>query len=63
MPPKNGPGNVVMVADSAMLKLDNQKNGWKGLCVHQEANGESFNCPACALVRQVLHLRENNAGG
>jgi hypothetical protein len=29
-------------ADSATLKLDNQKNGWKGVCVHQEKNGEGL---------------------
>ena len=32
-------------ADSATLKLDNQKNGWKGVCVHQESNGEQIHCP------------------
>jgi hypothetical protein len=59
--PRTAPASIVMSADSATLKLDNQKNGWKGVCVHQEANGESFNCPVHALTRQVLHLRENNA--
>jgi hypothetical protein len=43
------------------LKLDNQKNGWKGVCVHQEANGEEFKCPVRALARRVLHLRNNKA--
>jgi hypothetical protein len=52
-----------MTTDSATLKLDNQKNGWKGICVHQEANGELFNCPVRALARRVLHLREHNAVG
>jgi hypothetical protein len=50
-----------MAADSARLKLNNQKNGWKGMCVHQEANGKLFNCPVRALARWVLHLRKNNA--
>ena len=35
----------IMKAHSATLKLDNQKNGWKGVCVHQEANGDEFMCP------------------
>jgi hypothetical protein len=51
------------MADSATLKLDNQKNGWKGVCVHQEANGEPFNCPVRVLTRRVLHVREHNAVG
>jgi hypothetical protein len=59
--PRMAPASVVMSADSATLKLDNQKNGWKGICVHQEANGESFNCPVRALARRVLHLRKKNA--
>ena len=41
--PRNAPHSLIMTAESATLKLDNQKNGWKGVCVHQEANGEAFN--------------------
>jgi hypothetical protein len=48
-----------MTAESATLKLDNHKNGWTGVCVHQEANGEVFNCPVKALARRVMHIREN----
>jgi hypothetical protein len=43
--PRDAPASLINTADSAMLKLDNQKNGWKGVCVHREANGEEFNCP------------------
>jgi len=25
------------------MKLDNQKNGWKGVCVYQEADGDPLN--------------------
>ena len=38
----------ILTADSATLKLDNQKNGWKGVCVHQEHNGEVYCCPVRA---------------
>ena len=38
--PDNAPAALILSADSATLKLDNKKNGWKGVCVHQEANGE-----------------------
>jgi hypothetical protein len=44
-----------------MLKLDNQKNGWKGVCVYHETNGDSLNCPARALGRCYLHLRKHQA--
>jgi hypothetical protein len=57
--PRNAPHSLIMTAESNTLNLDNQKNGWKGVCVHQEANGEAFNCPVKALARQVIHLHEN----
>jgi hypothetical protein len=57
--PRNAPDSLIMTAESATLKLDNQKNGWKGVCVHQEANGEAFNCPVKALARQVIHIHDN----
>ena len=34
----------IILADSATLKLDNQKNWWKGVCIHQHANGGKFMC-------------------
>ena len=40
--PRNAPHSLIMTAESATLKLDNKKNGWKGVCVHQEANGEAL---------------------
>jgi hypothetical protein len=43
------------------MKLDNQKNGWIGVCVYQEANGNPLNCPVKALGRRYLHLRANGA--
>jgi hypothetical protein len=54
------PGNAVVdliaMADSATLKLDDQKNGWKGVCVYHESNGNGWRCPVCALARHYLHL-------
>jgi hypothetical protein len=39
------------------MKLDNQKNGWKGVCVYQECNGDPIHCPVRALGRRYVHLR------
>ncbi len=61
--PWDTPPSLIMTADSATLKLDNQKNGWKGVWGHQEANGERFNCPVKALAHRVLHLWDNEATG
>ena len=33
--PRNAPDKEIFSADGANLKQDNQKNGWKGVCVYQ----------------------------
>ena len=55
--PRTAPDHLIMTADGATLKLDNQKNGWKGVCVYHEANGDMINCPVRALGRRVQHIR------
>ncbi len=59
--PWNAPAHLIATADGATLKLDNQKNGWKGVCIYQEVNGEAYLCPVRALGRRFLHIR--NHGG
>lgn len=59
--PQNARIIDVMTADSATLKLDNQKYGWKAACIHQEANGEQVKCPVRALARRVIHLQQRKA--
>ena len=38
--PINALGEETLSADGATLILDNQKNGWKGVCFYQEQNGD-----------------------
>jgi hypothetical protein len=52
---------MIATVDGATLKLDNQKNGWKGVCVYQETNGDTYLCPVRAVARRFLHLRSHNA--
>jgi hypothetical protein len=59
--PKNAPAHLILSANSATLKVDNQKNGWKGVCVHQETNSNIFFCPIRALEQCVVHLRRHKA--
>ncbi len=61
MPPSYAPADLIASVDGATMKLDNQKNGWKGVCVYQEANGDSIHCPVQALSRCYLHLRAHGA--
>ena len=59
--PRNAPDALISSADGATLKLDNQKNGWKGACIFQEANGDPHYCPVRAVARRVLHIRQHSA--
>jgi hypothetical protein len=55
--PRSAPDHDILRADSATLKLDNQKNGWKGVCVHHHTNGHWYHCPIRALGRRFIHIR------
>ncbi len=59
--PCDAPVDLIASADGATMKLDNQKNIWKGVCVYQEANGDLIQCPVRALGRHYLHLRAHGA--
>ena len=59
---RNASDERILAAAGATLKLDNQKNGWKGVCVHHEANGDSYFCPVKALARRYIHARRYVAG-
>ena len=43
-------------ADGATLRLTNQKNGWKNVCVHQQKNKRGKFCPVRAIARVVNDL-------
>jgi hypothetical protein len=54
--PHDALAGVIASADSTTLKLDNQKNCHKGICIHQEANGDPFLCPVGALGQRYLQF-------
>ena len=56
LPRRASDEKIMAVLVSATLKLDNQKNGWKGVCVHQEANGEDYNCPVHVLGHSYCYI-------
>ena len=47
--PRDAHADLIEPADGATMKLDNHKNGWKGVCVYQQANGDPIDCPVRAL--------------
>jgi hypothetical protein len=61
--PRDAPFEQLLVAENATLKLVNQKNRWKGVCVYQQHNGEPLWCPVRALARRVIHMQKHNAVG
>jgi hypothetical protein len=55
--PSNASAKSLLKATGATLRLTNQKNGWKNVCIHQQANGDVHHCPVKALARIVIALR------
>ena len=58
--PRNASKEEISAADSATLRLTNQKNGWKGVCINHHVNGDSYYCPVKALTRRFLHIRDHS---
>ena len=56
------PLSKLILADSATIYLENQKNGKKGAHVHHEAIGTAI-CPVAALVRRVHNLAAHTKDG
>ena len=48
----------IFEAISSTLTLGNQKNGWKGACIHHEGTGDPIFCPTKALARRYCHIRK-----
>ncbi len=57
----DAPASLVATADGATLKLDNHKNGRKGVCVYHESNGKDWHYSVRALARCYLHLHDMGA--
>ncbi len=59
--PRDAHADLIESANGATMQLDNQKNGWKGVCVYQQANGDPVNCPVRALGQRYVNLRSHGA--
>ena len=49
----------IMSADAATLRLENQKNGWKGVCISHHSNGLEAYDPVRAVGRRYVHIRSH----
>lgn len=54
--PRSASDSEVAEADAATLKLENQKNGWKGVCISHHSNGLECFDPIRALGRRFTHI-------
>ncbi len=61
--PCDAHADQIELADGATMKLDNQQNGWKGVCVYQQANGDPIDCPVRALGQRYVYLRSHGVMG
>ena len=52
--PINALDGDILSADGATLKLDNQKNVWKEVCVYQEQNRDEIFIKVRALGRRCV---------
>jgi hypothetical protein len=55
---RDASADLIAEADGATMKLDNQNNVWRGVCIYQGENGDPFNFPVRALGRGYLHLQK-----
>jgi hypothetical protein len=60
--PRNAPDEDIMNAQCATLRLDNQKNGWRNVCVNQHHNGDDIFCGVRGLGRRYIHIRRHMRG-
>lgn len=59
--PRNAPDAEILSADAVTLKLDNQKNGWKGVCISHHSNGEGAFDPVYAVGSRYVHIRAHTS--
>eukprot|EP00956_Cyclotella_meneghiniana_P024686 scaffold49904_cov49-Cyclotella_meneghiniana.AAC.1 len=57
--PPNASEEDIMSADAATLRLENQKNGWKGVCISHHSNGMEAYDPVRAVARRYVHIRSH----
>jgi hypothetical protein len=57
--PRTASDEDIMAADGVTLKLTNQKNGWKNVCLHHHSNEHPVHNPTRAAARRYIYSRNN----
>jgi hypothetical protein len=56
--PMNAPDEEILAAHICTMKIEHQKNGWHGVCISHEANGDEIYCPVRAMGRRYIHIQK-----
>ena len=59
--PANATEFEILHSKCVTIQLDNQKNGWKNVCVNHESNGDPIHCGTRAVARRYLHIRKHTS--
>ena len=57
--PRDASDERVKKVAGAALRLSNQKNGWKNVCIFHFANGDDITCLVRALGQRYVHIRQH----
>ena len=57
--PTTASDEAIMTASNATIKLANQKNGHKEVCINHEHNLDEINCGVRAIERRYCHIRKH----
>ena len=57
--PHSASDKDILNSKCVTLRLDNQKNGWKNVCINHEHNGDPIHCGTRAIARRYIHIRRH----
>lgn len=61
--PMLAPDEAILTADVCTMKIENQKNGWRGVCISHWTNGDDIFCPVRAMGHRYVHTRKMGGQG
>ena len=57
--PRSASNEQILAAAAVTLRLQNQKNGWKNVCMSQHDNGLGDKSPTVAIAKRYIHIRQH----
>jgi hypothetical protein len=60
--PRDASDEEILEAQCTTLRLNNQKNGWRNVCVNHHLNGDDIFSPVRSIGRRYIHIRKHMKG-